>query len=462
MKSFLLVVLAIGKLFATAGGGPWTIENVPLKLTLRSSGSMAITHKVSQTTWVSEEPQDSVLSVSDVLISRDAHSLKASLKAGHAVWALVIVLAGEEPEIDVTLSAPLGTPLTANLEYPFAFKAPGPEYRIVLPHKTGLLFTAEDAVSHDKVTGLYDCYANRGLSMPWFGLTDLERGLQVMFETPSDAGVNVRLSGSVFSPQVYWLPTRGRVGYARKLHCRFFDRGGYVPMCKHYRSRLIAKGEFVTLREKEQEHPQLAKLIGALDLYMRGNDGFNSAPSDLEQIEVVKTLEAMGVRRMLINSNASKETLAWMSARGHLTGTYRMYTGIRPGAPGYPEDGYAQKDGTPLRGWAYSEQNKSTYRCSVRQIALMEEQVPPLILEKKYEALFLDQVTSFSLHECYQPTHPLDRRQDRDWANLLLRIHLMLTQIHTGLFPPCDPGAWICSPQWCGYFWTCKYSIKRR
>lgn len=53
-------------------------------------------------------------------------------------------------------------------------------------------------------------------------------------------------------------------------------------------------------------------------------------------------------------------------------------------------------------------------------------------------------------------------RGPEDWANLLLRIHLMLTQIHTGLFPPCDPGAWICSPQWCGYFWTCTYSIKRR
>jgi len=48
-----------------------------------------------------------------------------------------------------------------------------------------------------------------------------------------------------------------------------------------------------------------------------------------------------------------------------------------------------------------------------------------------------------------------------DWANLLLRINLMLAQVQTGLFPPCDPSAWICSPQWCGYFWTCTYSIKR-
>jgi hypothetical protein len=53
-------------------------------------------------------------------------------------------------------------------------------------------------------------------------------------------------------------------------------------------------------------------------------------------------------------------------------------------------------------------------------------------------------------------------RGPAEWTNLLLRIELMLAQIHTGLFPPCDPDAWICSPQWCGYFWTCKYALKRR
>jgi hypothetical protein len=53
-------------------------------------------------------------------------------------------------------------------------------------------------------------------------------------------------------------------------------------------------------------------------------------------------------------------------------------------------------------------------------------------------------------------------RGPAEWTNLLLRIKLMLAQIHTGLFPPCDPGAWLCRPQWCGYFWTCKYAFKRR
>jgi len=49
-----------------------------------------------------------------------------------------------------------------------------------------------------------------------------------------------------------------------------------------------------------------------------------------------------------------------------------------------------------------------------------------------------------------------------DWAKLMLRLQLFVAQLRTGLFPPCDPGHWLCSPAWCGYFQTCKYSTDRR
>jgi hypothetical protein len=52
-------------------------------------------------------------------------------------------------------------------------------------------------------------------------------------------------------------------------------------------------------------------------------------------------------------------------------------------------------------------------------------------------------------------------RGPEDWRNLVQRVHLMVAQMEAGLFPPCDPSAWICSPTWCGYFWTCTYSLKR-
>lgn len=53
-------------------------------------------------------------------------------------------------------------------------------------------------------------------------------------------------------------------------------------------------------------------------------------------------------------------------------------------------------------------------------------------------------------------------RSSEEWQNLLERIQLMLLQINAGLFPPCAPDSWICNPAWCGYYQSCKYSLKRR
>lgn len=390
----------------------WNIENNSLSVFLEKDGSLSILHKATQTNWISETSSQAAVAVSSVSASGDRRSLRAVLKIRDVIWQLDLQLSATEPELGLTLSAPADTPLKGRLDYPFALKAPGQDYRIVLPHKTGLMFTAADAASRRKVSGTYGCYTGSGLSMPWFGLTDLESGLLVLLETPMDAWINVRLSNSVFSPQVTWQGTRDSVGYARKLRYRFFDRGGYVAMCKYYRNRLIAKGGFVTLRQKQQRHPQLAKLIGAIDLYMRGREA--------DRVTMLKSLEAKGVRKILINSEASAENLAWMREQGYLTGSYQVYAGIYPPRPGldeahsrgYPQDAYMQKDGTPVRGFGYSEQMKSTYRCSVRQISLMRDLIPPLLRQKPYEALFLDVVTAGAPRECYSPDHPLNRTED--------------------------------------------------
>lgn len=53
-------------------------------------------------------------------------------------------------------------------------------------------------------------------------------------------------------------------------------------------------------------------------------------------------------------------------------------------------------------------------------------------------------------------------RDNADWQNLLIRIGFMLAQIDAGLFPPCEPGAWICSPVWCGFYQSCRYVTRRK
>lgn len=52
-------------------------------------------------------------------------------------------------------------------------------------------------------------------------------------------------------------------------------------------------------------------------------------------------------------------------------------------------------------------------------------------------------------------------RSEEDWYRLLGRIDLMIRQLNTGLFPPCSPDSWMCSPRFCGYWFTCKWGAKR-
>jgi PD-(D/E)XK nuclease superfamily protein len=53
-------------------------------------------------------------------------------------------------------------------------------------------------------------------------------------------------------------------------------------------------------------------------------------------------------------------------------------------------------------------------------------------------------------------------RGPEDWEALIPRIEAIWRQIMAGIFPPCDPQSWVCSPTWCGYFASCKYASRRR
>jgi hypothetical protein len=44
-----------------------------------------------------------------------------------------------------------------------------------------------------------------------------------------------------------------------------------------------------------------------------------------------------------------------------------------------------------------------------------------------------------------------------DWTVLRHRIQVMVDMVKAGIFPPAEPGSWVCSPKWCGYWHTCKH-----
>lgn len=52
-------------------------------------------------------------------------------------------------------------------------------------------------------------------------------------------------------------------------------------------------------------------------------------------------------------------------------------------------------------------------------------------------------------------------RTDEDWEALKHGANTMIKMVSAGLFPPCAPGSWNCSPKYCGLWWVCKHIPER-
>lgn len=54
------------------------------------------------------------------------------------------------------------------------------------------------------------------------------------------------------------------------------------------------------------------------------------------------------------------------------------------------------------------------------------------------------------------------QRSEPDLIALANRINAIASGVEAGNFPPTTPGAWWCSPRWCGYWATCSYVNSER
>jgi hypothetical protein len=53
-------------------------------------------------------------------------------------------------------------------------------------------------------------------------------------------------------------------------------------------------------------------------------------------------------------------------------------------------------------------------------------------------------------------------RTAEDWLLLIEKAKLFLRTVEAGIFMPAQPGSWICSPNYCGYWWTCPHIPSHR
>ena len=112
-------------------------------------------------------------------------------------------------------------------------------------------------------------YGGHGRCMPWTGIVEPRNGAAAMsiVETPDDADVLFPQETGLLSFQPRWEASKGAFGYDRKLRHCYFNQGGYVGMAKRYREYAKQNVPFKTLRTKQQQNPNVDRLVGAANVW---------------------------------------------------------------------------------------------------------------------------------------------------------------------------------------------------
>ncbi len=326
--------------------------------------------------------------------------------------------------------------LAGALAYPLPF-VPAKKMLLILPVNEGISYPADDPTLSPM---RYHLYGGHGLCMPWYGMTDGQRGLMCLVETPNDAEVNLpRLDGLLhLAPQ--WVPEKGRFGYPRRMRYIAFDAGGYVAMAKRYRAYAQQTGLFKTLAEKRRQNPNVDLLVGAVNVWCW----------DRNPVELVKEMQAAGIRRILWSNRASPEQIHQMNDLGVLTSRYDIYQDLMDPAmfpklhgvhsdwttEGWPKDIILDRDGQWISGWAVRGKDGKWYNCAVlcdrQAIDYARRRIPPELKTHPYRCRFIDTTTASPWRECYAPEHPMTRTESRQYKMELLRFVSETCNLVTG------------------------------
>jgi hypothetical protein len=316
-----------------------------------------------------------------------------------------------------------GSPWSGGVKYPLPLlpESGAPTWLALAPYMDGLLLPM--------VTGDMP-RLSWGSDMAFFGVANLESGwgYACIFDTPHDARIElVATSSAKPSPLAagpVWAPSLGKWGYTRKALYRFSATGGYVSTAKAYRAYAQEHGLLKTLREKMKRRPDLAKLLGAPDVW--GADGLRFA----------RQAKAAGIERMLINCGGGVKAIEEIKSLGYLVSVYDNYEDTMPGKTGAYgdfklEDAPLLADGKRMRGWESRRTDPKTgkteldpktgkpviteqyeKRCTALFESVAQKWIPIDQEKNPRNARFLDVTTACGIVECYDPNHAGDRAKD--------------------------------------------------
>lgn len=418
-----------------------TLRNAVLSLTLNAAdGTLTVLDQRTKQTWAQRAMGQDVTMKS---ARQEGNRIVMSLQ--HAPSQLpvegVLQLDDDKPGFTLTLNAALErhgvrSLLSAPLKFPHPFVSEAGTY-LVVPMNEGISYPVEDeSISPMRLIA----YGGHGICMAFYGVTDGEQGQMTILETSDDAAIRIaRVDGKLcIAPE--WDAQKGQFGYARRLRCVFFERGGHVAMCKRYRAYARQVGLLKTLEQKRREIPNVDHLIGAVNVWCWERDA----------VPMVRELQAAGIDRILWSNRQSPEAIRTLNEMGVLSSRYDIYQdtmnpenfkflrGVHPDwtTEAWPKDLMLGANGDWMRGWQVKGKDDQWYPCGVlcdrQAISYARKRIGEELKTHPYLCRFIDTTTASPWRECYSPEHPVTRSESRHWKMELLRLVCEEMKLVTG------------------------------
>jgi len=283
-----------------------TIENDVVRISLSTSdASLTVVDKRIPLEWRQQVRPG--FRVAPDSIHTTPTSLSATVLGEGATYALTVSLSKDSPfAFDLILDIP-GRHYAAVPGYPFPFAAPEKGwYYVQNTSGEGMLMPLEKAAEIDMP------FSWSG-SQPWWGLTDLKRGMIARLDTFRNP--SRRRNSDEWT--AYAMPLR--------IHYSFFTEGGYTRLAKEYRSYFTSTHpELRPLRDRVQARPAVSALKDAVYVYFWGEN-----PAD--DLSLVKEMKAAGIEHGIATfygrHEVDRSLCDGIKQLGWVVGMYRMPTG---------------------------------------------------------------------------------------------------------------------------------------
>ncbi|MBR1686582.1 MAG: hypothetical protein IJ708_15725 [Clostridia bacterium] len=294
--------------------------------------------------------------------------------------------------------------------------------------------------------------------MPWWGEVTDEGAYMAVVQSPWDTKYTIsHPAGGPNRIYARHLPSLGRMRYARTVSFYFFPAGtDYVGLCKTYRALADECGKSVTLREKAQENPNVARLVGACVMHTDGKTHitpdsrfYNKEEPEKNDrlvpfshwVERVRMLRALGVEKLYLHQDGwgqpgydnqhpdylppCRELGGWegmkalsdtMQELGYLFGIHDQYRDYYLDAPSYDPDNACQNPDGSIYGHSIWAGGKQNYLCTSLAPGYVKRNFEQLMAHGiSLQATYLDVFTCNEADECANPRHPMTRRECLDY-----------------------------------------------